>query len=635
MITLMKSSQYFTCFLLLITQLSFAQDDEFNNLPIDSALVWLNNNYVDNPSKFHTRALETLARTYQLDDDQLKGEAHLLLMRWHAYHVLFTIDSIFHHGKKAITLFKLTNDQRNLAATSSELAFEYVDDNDLKRSEELIFGAIKIYESLDDQKGLGEAYHRLSYICLHQKDTELSIKYGLEALKMTTQTKDHYNASLAWLILVLAYEDAGELEKAVHAADMVIETINTFEIDDEFTLARAYLYRGDVWSELKEYQKALEDNLKSYAIVEAKIGAERPAAKTYRHGIGQAYYLQGKYEEALPHLEASINGYIGLGQGLKPKMQDFYSEIADCYYQLGDYQKAFLNQQLAFEVLDTLMQNKVANLESEALVKYESGKKDQAIEEQATIIEQKNRIQWLGIGLIGLLLLFLSTLFYYFRRNKKIAAALLAKNKENELLLKEIHHRVKNNLQTISSLLNLQSGSISDQSALDAVQESKNRVASMALIHQKLYQGENLAAIEMRDYFETIGKAIIKSFGEKAQAVSLSVDMPKLELDVDTAVPIGLITNELITNSLKYAFPEQKKGQILITLTKGKNDLLKLQISDNGQPEVHEGAPKEGSGFGTMLVKLLTTQLGGRLEKSTAQGTSTVIQFLVQEKSVA
>lgn len=631
----MKSLSYAIILLLFFGQLSFAQENEFNELSPDSALVWLNANYVENPETFHDRALQTLAKAYELNDTPFKGKAHMVLMRWHAFHVLFTIDSIFYHGEKAIEYFNITNDQENLAAMYSELAFEYIDGNDLKRSEKLIFDAIAIYESLGDQKGLGAAYHRMSGIFLHQKESDLSIKYGLESVKVTEASKDYENAALAWLALVLAYEDAGEMEKAIHAAGKCIETITAYHIDDEFTLARAYLYRGDVRSELKEYEKALEDNLKSYAIVEAKIGAERPAAKTYRHGIGQNYYLQGKYEEALPHLEASIDGYLDLGQGGKPKMQDFFEEIADCYYQLGDYQKAYQSQQSAYMIFDTLMQDRIANLESEALVKYESGKKDQALEEQATIIEQNNRIQWLGTGFIVLLLLFLGTLFYYFRRNKKTSQALLVKNQENELLLKEIHHRVKNNLQTISSLLSLQSESISDQRALDAVQESKNRVASMALIHQKLYQGENLAAIEMRDYFETIGKALKDSFGEKAEHISLEVEMPEIELDVDTAIPIGLITNELVTNSLKHAFPHKQNGHIFITLSQEKNGLLTLHIADNGQASGNGSDSKKEKGFGTLLIQLLTAQLRGTLEKSTESGTSTVIQFPLQEKSAA
>jgi two-component sensor histidine kinase len=209
------------------------------------------------------------------------------------------------------------------------------------------------------------------------------------------------------------------------------------------------------------------------------------------------------------------------------------------------------------------------------------------------------------------------------------------KNQENELLLKEIHHRVKNNLQTVSSLLSLQSESISDKSAFDAVQESKNRVASMALLHQKLYQGENLAAIEMRDYFETIGSTIIDSFGKKAENIALDIDMSEIELDVDTAVPIGLITNELITNSIKHAFPDQEKGQIRITLQQDENGLLKLLIADNGRPAAGEAVSKKDSGFGSLLIQLLTTQLGGTLKTSTEKGTSTVIRFPLQQKSAA
>ena len=618
------------------TELKDTLSSKFSNAhSIDSALVWLNDNYVDNPDGFHKKALVTLARAYTLDDEQLMGESHQLLMRWHSFHVPFTMDSVYHHGEEAITFFKLTNDQQKLATTSSELAFEYIDENDLKRSEELIFNAIEIYEDLDDDKGLAMAYYNLSSIFLDQKDLDLSIKYGLEALKIAEAIKDHNTTSLAWLGLLLTYLDSGQLEKAIDAGTNCISTINNYEIDDEFTLARAYGYRGDAWSELKDYQKSLEDNQKSYAIIVGKIGAARPAAKTYRSGIGYNYHMQAKYLDAIPHLEASVEGYVEMGQGSRPKMQNLYNKLADCYYQMGNYQQAFVTQQLAHKVFDTLMINKVANLETEALFKYESGQKDQAIEEQATIIEQKNRIQWLGTGLIGLLLIFLSSLFYYFRRNKIISKALLVKSNENELLLKEIHHRVKNNLQTVSSLLSLQSESISDKGAYDAVQESKNRVASMALIHQKLYQGENLAAIEMRDYFETIGKAIIDSFGEKAENVSLKVEMNNVELDVDTAVPIGLIANELITNSMKYAFPNKRKGEILISLLQEENGLLKLKIADNGAGTDNDSIVKKDKGFGTLLIQLLTTQLGGKLEKSNSAGTSTVIQFSTQEKSVA
>ncbi|MEZ5058018.1 MAG: histidine kinase dimerization/phosphoacceptor domain -containing protein, partial [Saprospiraceae bacterium] len=601
----------------------------------DSALVWLNENYVDNPENYHQRALQTLERAYQSGNPQFKAEVHFVLMRWHDFHVPFTIDSIMYHGEKAINLFNQTHDQANLADASAELALQYIEENDLKRSEELIFDAIEIYEELNNKKGLGDAYRRLSIVCLSQNEPNLAKKYGLIALEMVAQSKDFETESLTWLALLWAYDALGEYENAIHAGDQCIEIIQTKGIDDEFTLARAYAYRGDVWAELGNYQNSVEDNSKSYAIIKAKIGEERPAAKTYRQGIGIAYYHQGEYQKALPHYEAAIEGYVQLGQDGQPKMQQLLEDVADCYFNIGDYKNAYQSRIKAHQIFDTLMQNKVANLESEALIKYETGKKDQKLEEQSTIIKQKDRIEWMGGGLIGLLLLFTSTLFYFYRKNQKTTEAIKLKNEENELLLKEIHHRVKNNLQTISSLLSLQSESISDKTALDAVQESKNRVASMALIHQKLYQGDNLAAIEMRDYFETIGRAVKDSFGEKARHISFDVDMSRVELDVDTAIPIGLITNELITNSLKHAFPKNQEGQISIQLSRENNGLLKLKIADNGVGIPAGLKEKDGSGFGTLLIQLLTSQLGGTLEKSNEEGTATIIQFPLQEKSVA
>jgi two-component sensor histidine kinase len=203
---------------------------------------------------------------------------------------------------------------------------------------------------------------------------------------------------------------------------------------------------------------------------------------------------------------------------------------------------------------------------------------------------------------------------------------LATKNAENELLLKEIHHRVKNNLQTISSLLNLQSASIKDPNALEAVQESQSRVRSMALIHQKLYQGENLAAVNMKEYFEAMGQSMLHSFGETGKRITLEVPMNDLELDVDTAIPLGLIANELVTNSLKYAFPDGQKGQIEISLTAEPNQQFCLRIADNGVGQT-ESPVVQGTGFGTRLVKLLAIQLNGNVETNTAKGLATLVRF--------
>jgi two-component sensor histidine kinase len=205
---------------------------------------------------------------------------------------------------------------------------------------------------------------------------------------------------------------------------------------------------------------------------------------------------------------------------------------------------------------------------------------------------------------------------------------LARKNQEIELLLKEIHHRVKNNLQTISSLLNLQSATITDPNALKAVRESQDRVRSMSLIHQKLYHGKNIASVEMKDYFETMAAALLSTFGLSRNKVSLYFPMSPLELDVDTAIPLGLIANELITNSLKYAFPEARSGRISISLQQEPDQSYCLCIADDGVGIASDVNPAaNGGGFGSRLVQLLAIQLNGKVEVVSGQGLSTRVCF--------
>jgi len=206
---------------------------------------------------------------------------------------------------------------------------------------------------------------------------------------------------------------------------------------------------------------------------------------------------------------------------------------------------------------------------------------------------------------------------------------LAKKNEEIELLLNEIHHRVKNNLQTISSLLNLQSATITDPQALKAVRESQDRVRSMSIIHQKLYHGNNVTSVEMKDYFETMGAVMLDAYGVRQDKVKLEFPMTQLELDVDTAIPLGLISNELITNALKYAFPEDRPGTISIGLTQEPENTYCLRIADDGIgiPTGVQTPSPGGTGFGSRLVNLLTMQLNGTVSSNTEQGVETIIRF--------
>lgn len=202
---------------------------------------------------------------------------------------------------------------------------------------------------------------------------------------------------------------------------------------------------------------------------------------------------------------------------------------------------------------------------------------------------------------------------------------LSTKNDENVLLLKEIHHRVKNNLEVVSGLLALQFAKIEDPNIQEVMLSSQNRVKSMGILHQKLYQSEHLAFIEMKNYFENLCENILDSYNE-TDRIKVNIEMNEIELDVDTAVPLGLIVNELLTNSLKYAFPKGEKGNIELSLKNLTKDNFQLKISDDGVGKPLD-AKAIGTGFGTQLVDLLTRQIDGKLIQDVSNGTLILINF--------
>lgn len=208
---------------------------------------------------------------------------------------------------------------------------------------------------------------------------------------------------------------------------------------------------------------------------------------------------------------------------------------------------------------------------------------------------------------------------------KKAEDQIKASLREKEVLLQEIHHRVKNNLQVISSLLSLQSSRISDQQALQIFSDSQNRVRAMALVHERLYQSEDLARIDFSGYAEVLMEHLMHSYGAKSN-VKLEMEVEPVQLDVDMAIPCGLIVNELVSNSLKYAFPDGRDGEILIHLSQ-RADELRLLIKDDGVGFKKEVELQTTQSLGLKLVRSLAKQLGGSLSYKNDDGTEFDIRF--------
>jgi two-component sensor histidine kinase len=210
---------------------------------------------------------------------------------------------------------------------------------------------------------------------------------------------------------------------------------------------------------------------------------------------------------------------------------------------------------------------------------------------------------------------------------EKIKASLL----EKEILLREIHHRVKNNLQVISSLLNLQSAHIRDPRMLESFRDSQNRIRSMALIHERLYQSQELAKVDLAEYARNLATYLFRVYGDKAQSVSLEIEAEGVFLEVDTAVLCGLILNELISNSLKHAFPDGRSGRICIGLQSHREGQLNLEVGDNGVGLPSDLDLGNTESLGIQLVNTLVDQLGGKLEYNSRNGTNFKIAFSVSK----
>jgi two-component sensor histidine kinase len=206
-------------------------------------------------------------------------------------------------------------------------------------------------------------------------------------------------------------------------------------------------------------------------------------------------------------------------------------------------------------------------------------------------------------------------------------SALRASLHEKEILLKEIHHRVKNNMQVISSLLSLQSRHLTDKAAIEMFRESQQRIRSMALVHEKLYQSKDLSRIDFSKYIESLIMFLFHSYRVNSDLVRMKTEVRNVLLDINSAIPCGLIINELVMNALKHAFPGGRKGEIIVSLQPSGDDRFILSVSDDGV-----GFPAgldfhKTETLGMQLVTMLVDQLDGTISLERKPGTRFEVVF--------
>jgi PAS domain S-box-containing protein len=212
------------------------------------------------------------------------------------------------------------------------------------------------------------------------------------------------------------------------------------------------------------------------------------------------------------------------------------------------------------------------------------------------------------------------------RQEERIQLAL----KEKDVLLGEVHHRVKNNLQIVHSLLDLQSSRVSDRAVVDMLRDSQNRIRSMGLIHQTLYQSKDFAQVDFSRFLDSLVPTLVTSYGVNPDRIALSVEAAQLLLPINAAIPCGLVVNELISNALKHAFPGDRKGEIAVKLFADPAGKAVLSVTDNGVG-IPEGVKMTHSGtLGMQLITLLTGQLGGDVTMRRSNPTEFLVTFPIE-----
>jgi len=567
---------------------------------------------------------------------------------------------------KSLTLLKQTNSKIDIAATLNNVGYLYGQLGEVEKQKKYYEESLAIRQEIDDKDGTGLSLYNLGLLYFNQGDIKTALEHLYKALKIQEEIDKEEDIASTLNSIGYIYGQQGEVEKQ---KEYYLKSLAVSEeINDKYGIALIYNNLGSIYKEENNYTKALEYFNNCLQISE-EIKLVRGISNSLNN-IGNIYEAQNKTDLALETYQKSlsirkevndnsgiINSHLSIGnihytkkhfekakkhatQGLDlAKKIGYVDEIklsADllqkCYYKLGNYKKGWETYRLYINMRDSTNNIETQKTTIKQNMQYEFDKKEALAkakhEKEIALTEAKKNKQNIIIWAGSIVLILIIGVSIFIANRLKISnqqkLLIQQKNQENELLLGEIHHRVKNNLQVISSLLSLQERNIDDEKTKAAILEGKERVKSMGLIHKMLYQNDNYSGVEMDSYGKELIQGLVDSFGMKKEDLDLSLDFSNLKLDVDTAIPIGLIINELVINSLKYAYDKTNTLALKISLAKESNKLV-LEVADNGNGQADD--LKNSKSFGMKLIKSLSRQIGGIVSIENNAGISVKIDI--------
>lgn len=493
--------------------------------------------------------------------------------------------------------------------------------------------ALPIFESLDNQWFIAMMNNNIGAVYQVRKQPMETLEYYKKALSGFEELKDSLWMANLYNNISIQKNELGLYDEELKYKDKAIQ-IYKLKGDEEmliFTIGNM----AHTYFKLKDYKQSIycADQYLNSPETQQDFGLKTKVmlAKSYSlHAIGDSDHSLMIAKEAL-----KICDSLSL---LETKIK-LHLHLSDIYKSRNNYQAAFESYTLFHELSDSLFNATKDSTMQDLLMKYDTEKKESAIAalearnaEQSMLIRQD---YFMKLGLIaGLLGIALIAFFAWRARNVKNLANIQLQEKneiisktllEKNILLKEIHHRVKNNLQVISSLLKLQGQYIEDEQAMLAIAEGRNRVNSMALLHQNLYRDDNITGVNMEEYFTSLIEGLFDAYNVHPDKVKLETHIDPLTLDIDTVIPLGLITNELVSNSLKHAFENVNEALLQVILWE-EDDYLMLRVRDNGVGIDFQNAEKSAGSFGQKLIKSLSEKLEAEVSTVISNGTEITLK---------
>jgi two-component sensor histidine kinase len=510
---------------------------------------------------------------------------------------------------------------------------------DIPKALEYYHKSFKIQEEIGDKEGIANSLNNIGYVYHNQGDIPKALEYYHKSLKIQEEIGDKEGIAISLNNIGVIYRSQGDIPKAL---EYYHKSLNIQEeIGNKLGIARSLDNIGMIYNNQEDIPKALTYFHKSLKIQE-EIG-DKEGIATSLNNIGNIELKKGNASgiaAAKQYLLKALE--IAQEIGYPELISKASSNLSKVYEKQGKGMDALEMHKLHIKMRDSINNEATQKASIEQGAKYEYEKvqavKDAEHEKQLAIEKEAKAKQQVitsatagGLGLVAIFLLFVMNRLKVTRKQKVVIEEqnieLAKKNTEKEYMMKEIHHRVKNNLQVVSSLLRFQSIEIDDPKIVSMFENCQNRILSMASVHEQLYQSENLMEIPIDKHLLSLVTDLIKDYNIDTE-IEPVINVESIDMGIKTLIPLGLIINEIVSNAIKHAFINRKKGILTISLRRIDEIRFELTIKDDGVGYQDSNS----QGLGLELIEIFTQQLDASIEKRIKNGTFYKIIFKDQDK---